>query len=128
MTARARTTGERGAGTVLVSMVILLVVTLTLASVAAGLARARVAQVQGAADLAALAGAAAQWAGRDACDAAAASAGTNGVHLAGCSVAGDEVEFVVSATVEASVDLGRFGDVGRVSSRAHAGVVTGAVA
>lgn len=116
--------GERGAGTLLVAVAGLGVALLVaVALVAAGFAWARH-RVDGAADLAAIAGAQAQRGGEDACAAARASARANDVELDACAVAGDEVEFVVS--VRTSLPLAWRPWADRVAGQAHAGVVTGA--
>lgn len=60
-------------------------------------------QVAGAADLAALAGAADRLDGRDACQTAGRTARANGVSLASCQVRGDDIDLVVTVTVQRQV-------------------------
>ncbi len=116
---------ERGAATVLVTVVVAALGALALVGLAVGALRAHGVRVQGAADLAAVAGATAQTAHQDACAAAHASARANRVAVTQCRVRGDEVEFVVS--VEAVLEVpGWPSGLGRLTARAHAGVVTGA--
>ncbi|MDN5571233.1 MAG: hypothetical protein L0G22_08280, partial [Propionibacteriaceae bacterium] len=91
--------------------------------IAAGFAWAQH-RVDGAADLAAIAGGQAQWSGLDACAAAGASARANDVRLEECGLSGDEIEFVVSVRTSLPLQWGPWS--GQVQGRAHAGVVTGA--
>ena len=95
---RRRGTDELGAGTVLaVAMMGLLVtVTVVAAGVAAVIAAHRIAQ--SAADLAALAGAAAIQDGGDPCAQAAEVADRNRARLNGCEVEGWNVSVVVTAS------------------------------
>ena len=95
---------ERGAATpmVVACLSLLLLVGAALGVVAAMVRDHRVAQ--SAADLAALAGAAALQRGDDACAAAAAVAGANGARLHSCRTAGSDV--VVHAVVGGSRWLG----------------------
>ena len=88
---RAHPTLERGAATVLVTacLGVLLLVGCALAVVAAMVSAHRTAQA--AADLAALAGAAADQDGRDACAAATSVAADNGARLTRCSIADHDV-------------------------------------
>ena len=88
---------EEGAGTVLaVAMLgVLVTVTVAAAGVVGVVATHRIAQ--SAADLAALAGAAALQDGGDACAQAAAVAGRNRARLSGCVVDGWNVSVVVAA-------------------------------
>lgn len=120
-----RTRGERGVGSLLVALVVLFVFALSLAATWFGVARAAAVRLQGAADLAALAGAEAQRLHRQACEAVRASAAANTGRVTRCEVTGDEVEFVVS--VELTVEV-RFGPVqlSNLSAQAHTGVITGA--
>ncbi len=120
MVSRARR-GCEGAGSVLaVSMMgVLVTVTLAAAGVVGVVAAHRVAQ--SAADLAALAGAAALQDGGDACGRAAAVADRNQARLTGCEVAGWNVSVVVTA------DTARLpGGVLDLSARGRAGPVVGA--
>jgi secretion/DNA translocation related TadE-like protein len=108
---------ERGAGTVLaLAMVgVVLFVTVAVSGVVAVVGRHRIAQ--SAADLAALAGAAALQEGRDACASAAALARRNQARLTGCRVSGWEVEVRV-------VSVGRvWGMEQELAARGRAGPV-----
>nr|WP_269779437.1 Rv3654c family TadE-like protein [Propioniciclava soli] len=93
------------------------------AVLAAAFAYAR-SRVEGAADLAALAGGRSQAMGREACPAAEESARANGARITGCTVTGDEVEFVVEVSTALPVAWGPWD--AQVQGRAWAGVVTGA--
>jgi len=110
---------QRGAATVLVMpfVGVLALVTVVLAFQGGVLVAQR--RVQAAADLAALAGAAALQRGEDGCAAASAVAGRNGARLSGCEVSGTAGRDVVvtverdgpavlgrSVTVEASARAG----------------------
>jgi secretion/DNA translocation related TadE-like protein len=113
--------GCEGAGSVLaVSMMgVLVTVTLAAAGVVGVVATHRVAQ--SAADLAALAGAAALQDGGDACARAAAVADRNRARLTSCEVAGWNVSVVVTA------DTARLpGGVLDLSARGRAGPVAAA--
>lgn len=114
---------QRGAGTLLVSLVLLLLLGLSVAVAAFGALRAGVVRLQGAADLAALAGADARVHNRDACDAARQLAGAGGARVVRCEVVGDEVEFVVTVTLEAPASVWPVGALGAVRAHANAGVV-----
>lgn len=116
--------GERGSALLLSCVVVLVLACLAAVLVLAGALRAEGERVRGAADLAALAGARAQSLAADACAAARASAELNDVEVVGCRVAGDEVEFVVSAEVRSGFRLGPARHW--LAARAHAGMVTGA--
>ena len=108
--------GERGAASVLTVAVLglLLLVGAALAVVAAMVAAHRTAQA--AADLAALAGAAAHQDGADACGTAAGVAADNGATLTGCTVDGRDV--LVEVEVTGPRWLGQTGDL---SASARAG-------
>ena len=110
---------QRGAATVLVMpfVGVLALVTVVLAFQGGVLVTQR--RVQAAADLAALAGAAALQRGEDGCSAASAVAGRNGARLSGCQVSGNTGHDVIvtverdgpavlgrSVTVEASARAG----------------------
>jgi secretion/DNA translocation related TadE-like protein len=100
---------------------------LVLALLGAGLGRLLVDQrrAASAADLAALAGASAVQHGRDACQAAAETAGRNGAELVACTVTGEQV---LVRTAVRSAGPGRLlgGVDGRVTveAEAHAGPVS----
>lgn len=90
---------ERGAGTVLVIGVVLMLAALALVGVmVSGYSTAQHA-TSGAADLVALSAAAAYRDGGDACAAAAAIATDNQVEVTGCTVAGDAIDYAVAVTV-----------------------------
>lgn len=112
---------ETGSATMwLVPMVAVIgVVTLVLAHVGAALVTRR--QAQSAADLAALAGAAALQRGAAGCARAAVIAGRNEAALVGCAVAGRRITVRVRRHVEVPV----VGDV-PVTARARAGPVRAA--
>jgi secretion/DNA translocation related TadE-like protein len=95
---------QRGAGTLLVSvaMVVVLVVA-AVALLAVSYAGAQREAVD-AADLTALAGAAGYARGQDACGVAADIAKANRVVLAKCDVSGDSMDFVVAVTVQRDLD------------------------
>jgi len=110
------TRGERGAASLLVvSCVALLLLIGCALGVVAAMVRAHRA-AQSAADLAALAGAAAHQRGEGACVAASSIASANGASLDTCSASGDEVW--VSVTVPGPHWLGQTSDL---SAEARAG-------
>lgn len=96
------------------------VVALVLAHVGAALVERR--EAQSAADLAAVAGAAALQRGEDGCARAAAIAGRNEAELVGCAVSGSRITVRVRGHVEVPV-LGEL----PVTARARAGPVQGPV-
>ncbi len=110
---------ERGAGTVLAAAMIGLLVLVTLgASGAVGVVACH-RRAQAAADLAALAGAAALQEGGDACRRAGAVARLNGAELRECQVDGWVVSITVTATLSLSVtsmDLPARGRAGPAAS------------
>lgn len=110
----------------MVSVVMVVVLGLAVAVAEFAAVRAAGVRLEGAADLAALAGAAAQRDNADACAAARASAAANVGRVTSCTVTGDEVEFVVSVSLEAPASLWPIGSVGTLRAHAHAGLVTGA--
>ncbi len=83
--------GERGAGTVLVLGIAAVVITLALALAALGAAQQTRGIAQSAADLGALAGAAALQQGRDPCETAREAVARNHAELASCAPEGDGV-------------------------------------
>lgn len=97
VTTPCRSRGERGAGSMLVLVMVGILATVTLAlGVVAGMVKAhRVAQ--SAADLGALAGASALARGFDACLAAEVQVAANGADLVSCEVRGADVLVRVSA-------------------------------
>ncbi|WP_051276971.1 Rv3654c family TadE-like protein [Marmoricola sp. URHB0036] len=90
-------TDERGAGTVLAVAMMGLLVTVTVAAAGVVGVVATHRTAQAAADLAALAGAAALQDGGDACAQAADVAGRNRARLSGCQIEGWNVSVVVTA-------------------------------
>ena len=115
---------ERGSAMVWSSLVMVLIAGLATLLLGAGVLTARGYAAQGAADLAALAGATAQLAGREACSEATRSAARNGAEVTACTVAGDEVEVVVTVDVEIEAGIGPWRTP--LSGHANAGVLTGA--
>lgn len=115
---------ERGSALLWAALVAALMLALAAVLLAVGALTARGHATQGAADLAALAGARAQLAGRDACAEARRTAGLNQAEVTGCWVAGDEVELVVTVDTAVAAGAGPW----RVTLRGHAnaGVLTGA--
>lgn len=121
MTGRDRRVDQRGSASVLVAAVMGVVVVLT--GVALLVAGYEVAQhrARAAADLAAVSGAVAFAAGRDACDQARRNAHDNGATVLSCSTVGDPVEYVVSVRVALPVRSRVRGLPARVDGEAHAG-------
>lgn len=138
---------ERGSGLMMASVVAAIIVVLTGALVLAGLVRAAGERTRGAADLAALAGAAtlggrvftvaggqegsgeqgsagAEGADRAACAEAEASARLNGAEVTGCRVAGDEVEYVLTVAVRTRFRVAVW--TLPLEAHANAGTLTGA--
>lgn len=95
---------ERGAGSVLIVILMaFLVMVATAAMVVAGWVGAQ-RKAQEAADLAALAGAAAYQSGAEPCEAAESAARNNGSELTACEFRGHAESFVIEVKVERSVD------------------------
>ena len=131
--------GERGSALLLAAVVAVLIVVLTTVLVVAGLVRAAGERTRGAADLAALAGArvldehagrtpggpGAERSGDEACAVASAAARLNGTETTACTVAGDEVEYVVTVAVRTEFRV--LGLTFPLQARANAGMVTGAL-
>ena len=111
---------ERGVGTVLVAGICLglVMVAATVALIVGWLARAE--QAQSSADLTALAAAAAEADGGDACAEAEKVADEN---LTGCEVRGERPRFVVEVTVALPLLEGRGFSPGEVERSATAGTV-----
>ena len=80
-------------------------------------------RARGAADLAALSGAAAYAEGRAPCPAAGRVARVNDARLTRCDRVGDDVDYVVSVSVEVPVGLRVPGLPEALGGRAHAGPV-----
>lgn len=114
---------ERGNATGLVAAIMLVVAVLVGVVLAAGAYRAGAHRVQGAADLAALAGGEAASAGRDACAAVRRAARVNDVRVASCALTGDEIDFVVSVEVTGESPWRPLGSPLRFEARANAGVI-----
>ena len=117
-------TCERGSGSLLGALIALLLAGLTGAVMIYGLFTYEAHRIQGAADLAAIAGAEAQREAGPGCGAASDSAERNRVSIVKCTVTGDEVEFVVAVEARATLRLGAWSR--ELTRRANAGVVTGA--
>lgn len=115
MTTARRSTGEKGSATVLATVMIGALTAVTLLALTAGGILVDHRRAEAAADLAALAGAAALRDGADGCAAAERLARANGAVLAGCEVALETV------LVEVVVDTGFAELVGTITARARAG-------
>ena len=120
---RSRVRDERGMGTVLIAGVCLglVMVAATVALIVGWLARAE--RAQDAADLTALAAAAVEADGGDACAEASKVASENGGRLAGCEVRGQRPRFVVEVTVALPLLEGRGFNPADVERSATAGTV-----
>ena len=120
---RSRVRDERGMGTVLVAGVCLglVMVAATVALIVGWLARAE--RAQDTADLTALAAAAVEADGGDACAEASKVASENGGRLAGCEVRGQRPRFVVEVTVALPLLEGRGFNPADVERNATAGTV-----
>ncbi len=120
---RSRVRDERGMGTVLIAGVCLglVMVAATVALIVGWLARAE--RAQDTADLTALAAAAVEADGGDACAEASKVASENGGRLAGCEVRGQRPRFVVEVTVALPLLEGRGFNPADVERSATAGTV-----
>ena len=120
---RSRVRDERGMGTVLIAGVCLglVMVAATVALIVGWLARAE--RAQDTADLTALAAAAVEADGGDACAEASKVASENGGRLAGCEVRGQRPLFVVEVTVTLPLLEGRGFNPADVERSATAGTV-----
>ena len=114
--ARGTDPDERGSATVLALVAVVLLATAALVGVVLGALATLERRVEVAADLAALAGAAAVQGAMDGCDAAGHVAARNGADLGACEVHGDVLEVRAQRVVHLPV-------VGRVTlaARARAG-------
>ena len=114
---------ERGVGTVLVAGICLglVMVAATAALIVGWLARAE--RAQDVADLTALAAAAVEVDGGDACAEASKVASENGGRLTGCEVRGQRPRFVVEVTVTLPLLEGRGFNPADVERSATAGTV-----
>ncbi|SEP64126.1 Rv3654c family TadE-like protein [Microlunatus flavus] len=117
------TRGERGSGTLLVVGVMAVVGVVAAVAMVAAAYLVAGHQARGAADLAALSGAAAYAEGRAPCPAAARLAKANGGRLASCDRVGDDVDYVVSVEVVVDVGVRVPGLPRHLEGRAHAGPV-----
>ena len=114
---------ERGSGTLLVVGVMAVVGVVATMAIVAAVYLVVGHRARGAADLAALSGAAAYAEGGDPCPAAGRLARANDARLVRCDRVGDEVDYVVSVTVEVEVGLQVPGLPRALRGRAHAGPV-----
>lgn len=114
---------QRGSAMLWSAVVVGLMTLLGVLLLAVGVLTARGHAVQGAADLAALAGVTAQLAGRDACAAVRKSASLNDSIVTACTVAGDEIEVVVTVDTQIEVGVGLWRTT--LAGHANAGVITG---
>lgn len=94
---------EHGAGTVLTAGLAMVLLSVATAACILTTWVAQAVATQDAADLAALAGAAAMAEGLDACDVAAGTAEANDAMLTTCEVQGDQRAFVLEVRVRASL-------------------------
>lgn len=114
---------ERGSASVLLAGVMGVVVLLSCAAmVVVGYAVAAH-RARGAADLAAVSGAAAYGQGADACAQARRTAVDNGARLVRCDQVGDQVDYVVTVRVAIGVRVRVAGLPRQVESLAHAGSI-----
>ena len=120
---RSRVRDERGVGTVLVAGICLglVLVAATAALITGWLARAE--KAQDAADLTALAAAAVEADGGDACAEASKVASENGGRLTGCEVRGQRPRFVIEVTIALPLLEGRGFNPADVERNATAGTV-----
>lgn len=114
---------QRGSASILMAGIMGVVVTLSatamvVAGYVVGHHRARAA-----ADLAALSGAAAYAAGRDACAEARRAARTNGAAVTRCQRVGDDIDFVVTVRTAVEIRARLAGLPRRIEAEAYAGRV-----
>lgn len=114
---------ERGSGTLLVVGVMAVVGVVAVVALVAACYLVAGHRARGAADLAALSGAAAYAEGHAPCPAAARLATSNGARLTRCDQVGDDVDYVVSVTVVVGVGVRVPGLPAVLSGRAHSGPV-----
>jgi secretion/DNA translocation related TadE-like protein len=114
---------ERGSGSLLMVGVMAVVGVVAMMAMVAAAYLVAGHRAHGAADLAALSGAAAYAQGRSPCPAAARLARANDAALVRCDRVGDDVDYVVSVTVEVEVGLRVPGLPRALRGRAHAGPV-----
>lgn len=113
---------ERGSGTLLVAVAVVLLAVVAAVLLLVGAALTGIRQVRSASDLVAVSAASAQANGEPPCVAAARMAEANHVELRDCQAAGDLIDFVVTVTIAAPADSlpGKFG----FTTRSHAGWVS----
>lgn len=114
---------ERGSGTLLVVGIMAVVGVLAVVAMVAAAYLVAGHRARGAADLAALSGAAAFAEGRPPCPAARRVARANDARVTGCDQVGDDVDYVVSVTVAVTVPVRVPGLPRSLTGRAHAGPV-----
>lgn len=112
---------ERGVGTMLMIGVMAVMLALSLAGVCIAGYWLAAQRARTAADLAALSGATAYAAGRDACAAARGNAWHNNAAVARCDQVGDAIDFVVMVEAEVRVDVQVPGLPRKVRALAYAG-------
>lgn len=112
---------ERGAGTLLIGIVMMVLVMATIVAIwiTGWLGSAR--RADDAADLTALTGAQAYGSGADACSASRAAATANGARVEQCSVEGGSYSWVVRVTVSVPLKPGIVGAPRRIARDAVAG-------
>ena len=115
---------EVGSGTVLAALIVILASSVAWCGVVGAGYVAAAHRARGTADLAAVSGAADEALAGDACRAAALIAGANGARTVACSVSGDALDFVVTVTVEVSVEAALPGLPRHLRATAHAGRLT----
>ena len=114
-----RAGAERGAGTALVGVVIIVSTVIAGVATVVGVYGAATQRARGAADLVALSAATTYERGLDPCQQAWRTARENDVVLASCEVVGDALDLVVTASVE--VPVGVPGLPAAVTATSHAG-------
>lgn len=114
---------ERGSASVMMLGVMAVVMMLSFAAMVIAGYLVGAHRARGAADLAALSGAAAYQRGDDACGEVKRTARRNGAVVVGCEQVGDLVDFVVSVEVRVDVRTGFSGLPRTVRAQAHAGPV-----
>ena len=120
---RETTADQRGSGTLLVMCVAVFLLVGATAFGVLGQYLVAAQRARSAADLAALAGAQAYGSGNDGCQAAELYAARNDHRLAGCSIVGDKVDFVLTTKITAPVPVEVAVLPTSITVRAHAGPV-----
>jgi secretion/DNA translocation related TadE-like protein len=98
-------TGQRGSGTLLIMLVVVVLLALAASFSVVGQYLVAGQRARAAADLAALAGAQSYGTGADGCAAAQQYATANGQRMADCSIVGDPTDFVLTVTITAPVPV-----------------------